>query len=205
MGQKFKSLSLGKKIGLGVAGLFVVGTVLGGGHKPINNATQTKTNASTQTETANVTKQEPIHTTEVKNVTQTQSIPFDLVTKNDSGMVMGLSKVTTPGVEGTKTIVYAVTYTDGVETGRTEVSNSITTPPVSQVTSIGTKNPAPQAAAPTSACDPNYSGACVPIASDVDCQSGGGNGPAYVQGPVHVIGSDIYRLDSNGDGIGCEN
>jgi len=52
-------------------------------------------------------------------------------------------------------------------------------------------------------CDPNYSG-CVPIASDVDCAGRGGNGPAYVQGPVRVIGSDIYELDRDGDGIGCE-
>jgi hypothetical protein len=29
-------------------------------------------------------------------------------------------------------------------------------------------------------------------------------GPAYVRGPVTVVGSDIYRLDGNGDGIGCE-
>lgn len=53
-------------------------------------------------------------------------------------------------------------------------------------------------------CDPNYSGACVPIASDVDCAGGSGNGPAYVDGPVNVIGKDIYKLDSNGDGVGCE-
>ncbi len=53
-------------------------------------------------------------------------------------------------------------------------------------------------------CDPNYSGACVPIASDVDCAGGSGNGPAYVQGPVYVIGTDIYDLDRDGDGIGCE-
>jgi hypothetical protein len=52
-------------------------------------------------------------------------------------------------------------------------------------------------------CDPNYS-PCVPIASDVDCASGSGNGPAYVRGPVRVIGVDIYDLDRNGDGIGCE-
>lgn len=53
-------------------------------------------------------------------------------------------------------------------------------------------------------CDPNYAGACVPIASDVDCAGGSGNGPAYVQGPVRVIGRDIYGLDRDGDGIGCE-
>lgn len=52
-------------------------------------------------------------------------------------------------------------------------------------------------------CDPNYD-PCVPIASDVDCAGGSGNGPAYVQGPVRVIGSDVYGLDRDGDGIGCE-
>ena len=54
------------------------------------------------------------------------------------------------------------------------------------------------------ACDPNYDGACVPIASDVDCACGTGNGPAYVQGPVTVTGSDIYDLDRDGDGIACD-
>lgn len=53
-------------------------------------------------------------------------------------------------------------------------------------------------------CDPNYSGACVPIASDVDCQGGSGNGPAYVAGPVTVVGKDIYDLDRDGNGTGCE-
>jgi hypothetical protein len=52
-------------------------------------------------------------------------------------------------------------------------------------------------------CDPNYSG-CVPVASDVDCAGGSGNGPAYVDGPVRVIGDDIYGLDGDNDGIGCE-
>ncbi|NDV01819.1 hypothetical protein GZA08_12675 [Pseudoroseicyclus sp. CLL3-39] len=55
-----------------------------------------------------------------------------------------------------------------------------------------------------SQCDPNYSGACVPIASNVDCAGGSGNGPAYVQGPVRVVGRDIYELDRDGDGIGCD-
>jgi hypothetical protein len=66
--------------------------------------------------------------------------------------------------------------------------------------------PPPTTAAPTpapSGCDPNYSG-CVPIASDVDCAGGSGNGPAYVQGPVTIVGSDIYDLDSDNDGLGCE-
>ncbi|HYV09508.1 MAG TPA: hypothetical protein VE980_01155 [Pyrinomonadaceae bacterium] len=54
-----------------------------------------------------------------------------------------------------------------------------------------------------SKCDPNYS-PCVPIASDVDCAGGRGNGPAFVKGPVKVIGKDIYKLDGDHNGIGCE-
>lgn len=53
-------------------------------------------------------------------------------------------------------------------------------------------------------CDSNYAGDCVPIASDVDCASGDGNGPEYVDGPVTVVGDDIYGLDNNNDGVGCE-
>lgn len=53
-------------------------------------------------------------------------------------------------------------------------------------------------------CDPNYHGACVPVASDVDCAGGNGNGPAYVQGPVYIVGEDIYELDRDGDGVACE-
>lgn len=45
---------------------------------------------------------------------------------------------------------------------------------------------------------------CLPPGPDVDCAGGSGDGPRYVQGPVHVTGSDPYGLDSDGDGIGCE-
>ncbi|UXM92871.1 hypothetical protein N5P29_05985 [Paenarthrobacter sp. JL.01a] len=64
--------------------------------------------------------------------------------------------------------------------------------------------PVAPAAPAQSGCDPNYAGACVPIDSDVDCAGGKGNGPSYVRGPVTVIGSDIYGLDNDHDGIGCE-
>lgn len=62
----------------------------------------------------------------------------------------------------------------------------------------------PAVPAAPSGCDPNYAGPCVPVASDVDCAGGSGNGPAYVRGPVTVVGSDIYGLDRDGDGMGCE-
>lgn len=62
----------------------------------------------------------------------------------------------------------------------------------------------PESTTSASSCDPNYSGGCVPIASDVDCAGGGGNGPAYVEGPITVVGRDVYKLDRDGDGTACE-
>jgi len=44
----------------------------------------------------------------------------------------------------------------------------------------------------------------VPIARDVDCAGGNGNGPEYVSGPVYVVGPDEYELDRDGDGVACE-
>jgi hypothetical protein len=63
--------------------------------------------------------------------------------------------------------------------------------------------PAAEPKSEPSDCDPNYSG-CVPVASDVDCAGGNGNGPAYVKVPVRVNGTDIYDLDRDGDGVACE-
>jgi hypothetical protein len=54
-----------------------------------------------------------------------------------------------------------------------------------------------------SGCHPSYRGACVPLASDVDCYGGGGNGPSFV-GRVMVVGPDVYGLDRDGDGVGCD-
>ena len=53
-------------------------------------------------------------------------------------------------------------------------------------------------------CHPSYKGACLdPKASDYDCAGGSGNGPKYT-GPVRVVGPDVFGLDADGDGYGCE-
>ncbi|HEU4422043.1 MAG TPA: G5 domain-containing protein [Pilimelia sp.] len=134
---------------------------------------------------------------EKRIVTASRSIPFTTRTVKDSSLPVGTNKIRVNGVAGVKTLTYEVTYTNGVETGRTLLRESVTTAPVTKVIAVGTGQPQRQ-------CDPNYSGACVPIASDVDCAGGSGNGPAYVAGPVRVIGRDIYGLDNDHDGIGCE-
>jgi hypothetical protein len=145
----------------------------------------------------------------VANVDVAEPIPFGTVSVDDGNLDVGQSVVSTAGAEGTKVTTWAVTTVDGVETGRTAVSVVTSVAPVDQVTSVGTRVPPPPAPEPApvadgGGCDSNYSGPCVPIASDVDCAGGSGNGPAYVAGPVSVVGTDIYDLDRDGDGIACD-
>jgi len=172
------------------------------------SATPTPTRSATPkstpkpTPTATPTVKAPV--VEVREEVINAPVAFGAVTANDASADLGTSWVSTTGAEGVRSSTFRVTVTDGVETGREMVADVVTTPPVDQVTTVGTK-PAPVAApAPAaSTCDPNYGG-CVPIASDVDCAGGSGNGPAYVDGIVAVIGSDIYDLDRDNNGFGCD-
>lgn len=45
-------------------------------------------------------------------------------------------------------------------------------------------------------CYPSYVGRCLPVGRDIDCDQ--------VVGIVRVVGPDVYRLDADGDGEGCE-
>ncbi|HEY5889757.1 MAG TPA: lamin tail domain-containing protein [Acidimicrobiia bacterium] len=69
-------------------------------------------------------------------------------------------------------------------------------------TTTAVKSVAPTTAG-GSGCHPSYTGQCVPVGvSDVDCAGGSGDGPEYT-GRVTVVGPDDYKLDNDGDGIGC--
>jgi hypothetical protein len=141
--------------------------------------------------------------TTYKDIEETEPVAFSKEAKDDSLLASGTNRITTVGVDGVKTKTYKITLVNGIETARELKSEIITTTPVNEVTSTGTYV-APVKKTTKDNCDLNYSGACVPIASDVDCNGGGGDGPAYVSGPVYVIGTDIYGLDRDRNGIGCE-
>ena len=100
------------------------------------------------------------------------------------------------------------TSTSTTTTSTTTTSTSTTTPtttvarPSTTAATVARLTPTTRAAG---SCDPNYAGACVPIDSDVDCGGGSGNGPSYVYAKrFQVVGTDIYDLDADNDGIACE-
>ena len=83
------------------------------------------------------TKKAPVVTT--SEVTEKEEIPFTKREEKNADLPEGTRNVKTPGEKGEKTIVYTVTYTDGVETSRVVKSESVTKQPVEEVVEVGTK------------------------------------------------------------------
>ena len=79
----------------------------------------------------------PVITT--KEETKTEEVDYQVKEVPNPALPVGVRNVTTPGKKGVRTIVETVTYTDGVETGRQEKSNTITIPAVDEVVEVGTK------------------------------------------------------------------
>ena len=151
----------------------------------------------------------PVPKVTTDKVTETVDEPFAQAVVEDAAIAAGTTSITTVGVPGTRERVYLVTFIDGVETSRELVSDEVVIVPQNEVTTVGTyvAPPPPVTRAPVASsgggCDPNYGG-CVPIDSDVDCAGGSGNGPSYLSGSVAVVGSDVYDLDRDDNGIACD-
>ena len=80
-----------------------------------------------------------------KGATRTESIPFETVTKEDSSLYEGQTKVKTEGKAGTRTSTYSLTYKNGKQVWNKRTGTSVTQPPVDEVVLKGTKSkPAPK-------------------------------------------------------------
>ena len=115
----------------------------------------------------------------------------------------------TPGGTYLATL-YALPPDPGPISTLTPVPPALPTPSPRPTTKIKTKKPsgattmAPRASqsSPALECTPGYD-PCLPPSSDYDCNGGGGNGPSFAD-RVIVTGPDIYELDRDGDGVGCD-
>ena len=79
------------------------------------------------------------HVVEIKEETVTEAIGFKTETTYDPNRMKGKPEIVAQeGKNGVKTLVYTVTYTDGVETGRILKDEFITAQPVNQIISVAT-------------------------------------------------------------------
>ena len=82
-------------------------------------------------------KPKPVVTT--KEETRTEDVGYTTEYRDDATMLKGQTKTIQAGANGTHTIVYTVTYTDGKETNRVVKTNTVTTNPTVEIIARGTK------------------------------------------------------------------
>ncbi|CCH86399.1 Putative transglycosylase [Modestobacter italicus] len=117
---------------------------------------------------------------QVEDVTEVQPVDYATVETDDPEAYEGDRTVTQEGVEGEQTVTWRVTRTDGVQTGREQVGVAVTTPPVDELVSVGTKEQ-PVAAASTAVVSADG----LNWAALAQCESGGR--------PNAVSASGTYR------------
>lgn len=169
----FKSLTIGKQLAVGLGGLFALSSAAAIASPPPAAPAQ------------------PQSKIEVKSEAKKEPIAFTDQELEDSSIAKGETKVKQEGTNGEKTIAYQVTYTDGKETDRKVVSETVSAEPKPKITLKGTY----VAPIPTPSLTPSS-----PVYY-ANCSAARAAGAA----PVYA-GDPGYRsaLDRDNDGVGCE-
>lgn len=80
----------------------------------------------------------PMTVSTVVKKTYSEVIPFGTVTVENPNKIKGYKKVTKKGSEGLRDVTVEITYVNGVETAKTELSSVVVNEPVSQEITVGT-------------------------------------------------------------------
>ena len=173
-GAWFKALSTIGKVGVvsaSVIGLGVVGSAASPNPTPTVNLQSSPVN---QTDS-----ESPQPKATSQTVTTTEPVPFETTEVNDASLAKGTTQTKTEGVNGVRTHTFQVNYEDGKEVSRVEISNEITTQPVTKVVVVGTYV-APQQSCPNgtyvnsagnTVCSP-YASPTAPAGATAECRDG---------------------------------
>lgn len=126
----------------------------------------------------------------VKKKTTTEVIDFASETRTNGNKYKDQKSVVQAGVNGERTIVTKITRVDGEVTKKEEISNKVTTKPVTHIVEVGTKDrPAPAPSRP--ATSSGSSGGGAPSsgvwASLAQCESGGNPSIVSANGMYHGL------------------
>jgi hypothetical protein len=120
-----------------------------------------------------------------KRITATETLAFRTVTRKNSDMYKGETKVITAGHAGKRTVVYNLTLSDGKVTDRDVVSSVVQKKPVTQVEEVGTKaRPASSSSGGGSA---GGAAASLNWAALAKCESGGNPNAVNPAGPYYGL------------------
>lgn len=131
----------------------------------------------------------------VEEKTKTKSVEFSSETRSNSSMYKDQKKVAQQGKDGERTIVTEVTTVDGEVTEKEEISNEVTTKPVTHIVEVGTKSrPAPTPSSSSSSSSSSASkssGGGAPSsgvwAALAACESGGNPSIVSASGTYHGL------------------
>jgi hypothetical protein len=126
-----------KHTGLGFGILVLAFIILTGITTPPSKPTANVTNGST-TVASTQTQSNSSNSVTTKQVSDTEVVPFTTQDVDNSSLAKGQTKVTQVGQNGSKTLTYSVTYTNGKQTSQNLISTTVTTQPVNQVVEVGT-------------------------------------------------------------------
>ena len=141
-----------------------------------------------------------------------ERIPFNTVYKDDQTIPLGQEKTAQEGVDGSRTIIFEIIKTDGIETSKREKSNTVTKQATDKIILKGTymapvstqsSTPAPTSSSAVASSSPaptaTTNESTVYYASCAAARSAGA-------API-LRGQPGYRsgLDRDNDGVACEN
>ncbi|HSX52835.1 MAG TPA: DUF3761 domain-containing protein [Patescibacteria group bacterium] len=126
----FKGLSRVAQVGVIMGASFVALTGLGAAMGPSSPTTPAPQTLSTQ----------PASKPKIKTKTETSTVvvPYTTTAIQSAGLAKGTTKVSTVGVNGVKTQVWTVTYTNNKQTNKVLASERVTTQPINEVIQQGT-------------------------------------------------------------------
>lgn len=136
-------------------------------HNGSTNPSPTTTTPTIQSPITNPAP-EPIVTTKVgpvimtKEEIKTEEITFDVERKDSTELEKGTERIQREGVNGTKEMIYKVTYTDGKETNREKAGEQVTKEPKNRIILVGTKEPVKEVAGTTTS-KPNAATAIITL------------------------------------------
>jgi uncharacterized protein YabE (DUF348 family) len=108
---------------------------------------------------------------DTRTITEKQAVAFEKKETKSATLLEGETKTTTKGVPGSKTVKYLVTYLDGKLSSKKLVSSDVTTKPVDELVTVGTKPKPEEPAADTE--EPPATGNTSAWDRIAECESGG--------------------------------